>query len=94
MKGETSNVNVEDLQNIMELVSELSEDKYQNQMFPWHIGRAIRNRLHKKDDEETKITVNDSHMRMIIKGILRMRDKEEIGENAKESMEKVYQRIS
>lgn len=92
MSGKVSDVNLEDLERVMSFVSDLEDDKY-DPMFPWHIGRAIQNRVAKTDNEE-EITVNNSHMRMIINGVSRMVDEEDIDEDTKNSMENIYSTIN
>lgn len=93
MSGKVSDVNLEDLEQVMSFVSDLEDDK-DDPMFPWHIGRAIQNRVVKTNDDEEEITVNNSHMRMIINGVLRMVDEEEIDEYTKNSMENIYSNIN
>lgn len=93
VSGKVSNVKLEDLERVISFVSELEDHKY-DPMFPWHIGRAIRNRVAKTDDDEEQITVNNSHMRMIINGVLRMVDEEDIDEETKDSMENIHSIIN
>lgn len=91
MAGKTTNADVEDVKKVISFVLE-TPDEERNAIFPWHIARAINNRIEKSDD--SKITVNNSHIRMIVSGILRMYDEDNIDEDVRLSIRRLHGQIS
>lgn len=91
MPGRTTNADMEDVKKVVYFVLEVPDEE-KDATFPWHIARAMKNRIEKSDDSE--ITVNNSHIRMIISGILRMYDEDNIDKDVRLSMKKLHGQVS
>lgn len=91
MRRGTTGADSRDVKKVIGFVLETSDEE-RDAMFPWHIARAMRNRIEKSND--STITVNNSHISMILEGIVRMYDEEDIDREVRSSMKDLHEQVS
>lgn len=93
MGKKCSTVDADAVEKVINFVLNSQKNPSSYPTFPWHIARAIKNRLENGRENTGTITVNNSHMRMIINGATRIFDEEDVNEDTKQAMKRVNSKV-
>lgn len=94
MGEKSSTIDADDVEEVVNFLLDAQKNPSDYPMLPWHIVRSIKNRLEKRGKDVDTITVNDSHMKMIITGVSRIFDEEDISEDTKRTLERLYAKVN
>jgi hypothetical protein len=94
MGEKSSTIDADDVEEVVNFVLDSQKSPSDHPMLPWHIVRSIKNRLEKRGKDVDTITVNDSHMNMIISGVSRIFDEEDISEDTKHTMKRLHTEVN
>lgn len=89
--GEVSDVKIQNIELIIECARNKLTEPNKDPMYPWVIVRSLENRIEKTDDK--RITMTNSDLRRMIKGIGRNVDKDDLSQDTIDAMMEIKELV-